>query len=416
MFSSSSKFQEQTESKMWKRWQLFHATDFQSLMSPGFIFCRIIGIFPYKINASTIETSRLRNILLAFFLCVFCIFELNTFHKILITKTVSYGDITKNLEAISYFIFGGFIAIITYVLSGPRMRVLQAMLEISSKLPSETYQKLSRWIHVKDILGSFFVIIQESVYYFRETEHFMCFVLSTYIALLVFNMDMQYLNCVCVLKACFKRINDNLAHLQNDMNDKSYVSRLICDTQENQLLLIKLKTLKKQHLIFSDRMQMLNVIFSLQLLATTALTFTETTFEIYSHVIRWQNGVSIMLDNKFRDMFFLTSIAFCLLKLILIVWACQTSKNQAFEMATTIHDVLNCTSDEQIKEELHIFSLQILHCAQSTFSTKGLTVDATLLAAMAGSITTYILILAQFMVMSHSCDNKTANNITQITI
>jgi len=33
---------------------------------------------------------------------------------------------------------------------------------------------------------------------------------------------------------------------------------------------------------------------------------------------------------------------------------------------------------------------------------------------MTGSITTYMLILAQFMIMSHSCDGDTASNVTQI--
>jgi len=32
-----------------------------------------------------------------------------------------------------------------------------------------------------------------------------------YIYLVVLQMDMLYMNCVCILKACFKEINDNLA-------------------------------------------------------------------------------------------------------------------------------------------------------------------------------------------------------------
>ncbi|XP_024892203.1 uncharacterized protein LOC112467707 [Temnothorax curvispinosus] len=283
MFSSSSKFQKQPKGKMWKRWQLFHASDFQSLMYPCFIFCSILGIFPYKINASSFETSRLRYILLTFHFCVFCSYDLIILHKI-ITKTIDYGDETKTLEATSYYIFGGFVVIITYILSGPRMRVLQAMLKISSRLPPESYQKLSKWIHLKDILGTFFLVMQGYIYYSRGPEYLVYYVLAAYIGLLMFHMDMQYVNCACVLKACFKRINDNLMHLQNVVvNNEPYAPNLICDTQKNQFLLIELKTLKKQHLIVSNTMQMLNVIFSLQLLVTIALTFTDITFDVYRH-------------------------------------------------------------------------------------------------------------------------------------
>lgn len=354
MSSSSSKFRlGQTGDKMWKRQQLFHATDFQSLMYPNFIFCRILGLFPYGINTSTFETSKLRRILPICLFCAFSIYELIIFHKIVITRTVSYGDVTKTLEVICYYSFGGFIAIVTYILSGPRMRVLQAVLKFSSRLPPESYRKLSRWIHVKDILGTLFLIIQGIIYYSKISDHVVCHALSMYIALLVFQMDMLYMNCICVLKTCFKRINNNLVHLQNIMrNDMLCGPRLICDTQKNQFLLIELKSLKKQHLTVSNTVQMVNVIFSLQLLATIALTFTDVTFEMYSHLMRWQDGLSFILDDQIPDLFFLTSIAYLVLKLILIVWACETGKNQAFKIGTTIHDVLNCTGDKQVKGEV----------------------------------------------------------------
>jgi len=35
-----------------------------------------------------------------------------------------------------------------------------------------------------------------------------------YLHLLTFQMGMLYINCVCVLKACFKDINDNLENLR----------------------------------------------------------------------------------------------------------------------------------------------------------------------------------------------------------
>ncbi|XP_011705836.1 PREDICTED: putative gustatory receptor 28b, partial [Wasmannia auropunctata] len=99
------------------------------------------------------------------------------------------------------------------------------------------------------------------------------------------------------------------------------------------------------------------------------------------------------------------------MKIMLIVWACETGKNQAQEIRSTIHHVLNSIRDEKIKYELQLFSLQTLHC-KITFSAKGFNVDATFLAIMVGTTVTYILISVQFLVMSHSCDEKSAINVT----
>ncbi|KAG5338780.1 GR28B protein, partial [Acromyrmex charruanus] len=237
-------------------------------------------------------------------------------------------------------------------------------------------------------------------------------VFTMYFALLVLQIIMLYINYVCVLKACFKRINDNLLHIQkfviNDM--KPGASNVIRHTQRNQFLLIELRVLKKQHLMISDAVQMLNMIFSLQLLAAVVLYFLVLTFDLYFFAFGWQR-VFIGMDWHILDVF-LTSLTHNIFQIILIVWVCETGKNQAQKIGTTIHDLLNSTNDEKMKSELQLFSLQILHC-KNTFSVKGLTIDATLLTALVGNITTYFLILIQFLNISHSCDKRTTVNITE---
>ncbi|XP_018351452.1 PREDICTED: uncharacterized protein LOC108753954 [Trachymyrmex septentrionalis] len=99
---------------------------------------------------------------------------------------------------------------------------------------------------------------------------------------------------------------------------------------------------------------------------------------------------------------------------LLIVWACETGKHQAQQIGTSIHDVFNVTTDEKIKDELQIFSLQILHC-DNTFSAKGFSIDAKLLAAIASNVSVYVTILFQFRNISDSCVlGKTANNTREI--
>jgi len=351
--------------KMRKRWRLFHATDFQSLMYPCFNFCRILGIFPYKINVLTFETSKPHYILSTVVTCICSVLILTVIYDITISKTTDFEDVTRDLEIVGTYMCSGFIIIATHILSGSRMRLLQTILEISSKLSSESYQKLSRLIHVKDILGTILVILEVCIYYskidtFELTSTNVLLVLfTTYLAVMKFLMDMQYMNCVCVLKACFKRLNDYLVRMQKIVvNDELYASRLICHSQKNQFLL-ELRTLKKQHLIISNTVEMLNTIFSIQLLASIANSLFDITFELYFYVVRWQDGISVSLNWQFFDAL-LTSVPLYFMKIMLVVWACETGKNQAQEIGTTIHDVLNKTSDKQIKNEVKTYTITIV--------------------------------------------------------
>ncbi|KAG5313137.1 GR28B protein, partial [Acromyrmex insinuator] len=408
MFNSSYKFQ----IKERKRW-LFHATDFQSLMYLNFIFCKILGIFPYKITVSTIEISKPQYILWIIITSAICIYELIMFYKLNFSERVTL-EVPKTISYNFHFILGAFGTIVWYVLSGPRMRLLQTIREISSRLPPESYQKLSKLIHVKDIFGFFFLLCQLLTFLFLNSSEMAIDTtfepLRIYIAMIVFQMDMLYMNCVCVLKACFKEINDTLENLRELMiND---ISKLIYHEQKHTFMLTELKALKKQYLMVSGTVKILNIIFSLQLLVTIVIVFKQITFFLYFHIVQWQDGLSIKLDNQIRNEFFVSYIMYYLIRITLIVWACETGKNQAVKIGTTVHDVLNTISDEQIKYELQLFSLQILQC-DNTFSAKGLTVNAALLTKMANSITTYLLILIQFLGTSHSCDGKTAINVTE---
>ncbi|XP_071563939.1 uncharacterized protein [Temnothorax nylanderi] len=391
MFSLSSKFQGQVKNKKERKdWWLFHATDFQSLMNPCFAFCRILGIFPYKINGSSFETSKPCYFLSAIVMCVFCFCAL-----IIIMDIAKFNvqNVRRAIELYSFYIFGSFITVVTYILNGPRVRLLQTILKNSSRLPSKTYQEQSVMIHVKDIVGSFFLLVYLLICYYRAQHSILTEVVSSlYIILVVFQINMLYINCVCVLKACFKKIDFDLAHLLI-MNDKPHLVRWIYREQRNPLLLMELKALKKQYLMVSDSVQVLNIIFSPQLLATIAIAFTEITFELYFNIVQWKNGGLSIRWKQTDFIYTMIYVMYYLMKIALIAWACETGKNEAIKISTTVHDVLNSTSDEQMKHELQLFSLQIMHC-NKTFSAKGLTLGATLVTTVSKqSFVTIIQIL-----------------------
>ncbi|XP_077260240.1 uncharacterized protein LOC143896325 [Temnothorax americanus] len=391
--------------------RLFHAKDFQSLMCPCFMFLRILGIFPYKINASTFEVSKPYYILSAVVTCVCSIYALTTLFDSSLYKKMNTIVLPERLANYCVFVFGSFIMIVTFILSGPRMRLLQTILKISSRVPSEYYQKLSRLIHAKDIIG---FLLGHIFLIFSLLD--INFLFKVYIYFVVFHMDMLYMNCVCVLKICFKRINDDLAHMRELMaNDYPQSSRPIYHEQRNPFLIMELKAMKKEHLTISDTVQMLNMIFSLQLLATVVMTFSDITINLFYYIFYMQNGLALLSrqDIILYSVYVFLYIVYIFIKIVLIVWACETGNDQALQISTSIHDVFNNITDKQVKNELQIFSLQTLHC-DNTFSAKGFNVNAKLLAVIVGTIATYILILFQFMRMSNSCERNTTNNITEV--
>lgn len=365
MFNPLSKFRRRAKGKIRKGWQLFSATDFHSLMYPCFTFCRILGVFPYKINTSTLEIYKPLFVLWTVLVCVCCICGLIMLYEINISGGINMRSVPRTLEHSSYYILANLIAVVTYILNGPRMRLLQTILDISSTLPLESYRKLSWLIHTKDIIGFFYILIIGIIYYTKMNMNFLLRFFVIYINLFTFQMDMMYMNCVCVLKACFKRINDNLTNLQKlIVNGETRLFVLICHEQGNPFLLMELKELKKRHIIISNTVQMLNIIFSLQLLATIIMTFIEITFSMYYYILQWKEDILIIrLEKPFYYAYVVVTMSFLSIKIILIVWACETGKNQASKISTTVHDVLNCTNNRQIKDEVmkNIINLYIFY-------------------------------------------------------
>ncbi|XP_028047254.2 uncharacterized protein LOC105834685 [Monomorium pharaonis] len=374
MFSPLLKFQRQTNGrKKIEKWWLFHATNFQSLMYPCFTICRILGTFPYKINGLFFVISKPYYILSNIIMCVFCFSALMILYTINSDQWFNEYNVRRAIENNAFYITSSFIIIVTFVLSSPRMCLLQTIMKISSRLPSELYQKQSVLIHTKDIIG-FFLLFAQALCYLKVQIPVLFNVLFLYSVLLVFQMDMLYINCVCVLKGCFKKINDDLTNL---FINKLYLVKWI----NHPLLLMELKALKKRHLIISDTVQKLNILFSPQLLATIVASFFEITFEVYFNLIEWNNGLSINWAKKIDHTYAMFYVGYHFIKIVLIAWACETSKNEAVKISTTVHDILNITNDEEIAFELQLFSLQTMHCC-NTFYAKGLILDATLITTV----------------------------------
>ncbi|KYN03738.1 hypothetical protein ALC62_05434 [Cyphomyrmex costatus] len=350
MFSLLSKIRERIKDKIGERRQLFHAMDFQSLMYPCFTFGRILGMHPYKINTLPFEISKPCYIISIITVCVFF------FSSLIITINIPewfgpHRNISKLIELVSLQIVGTFITIVTFVLSGPRIRLLKSILQISSRLSSESYQKPSILIHIKDIFGIFFLLVYTIKDCYKWRISVSLKLSALYFNLVSFQMNMLYINCIYVLTACFKKIDNDLKNLLI-MCDQPHSVKWFCFTQRKSHLLMKLKALKKLHLEISNSVRMLNIIFSPQILATIVTIIIVITFELHFNVISWQNGLSIGWMKQIKNRITMPYVVFHAIKIALITWTCQTGKNQVIKINTTVHDVLNSTDDEQIKREV----------------------------------------------------------------
>ncbi|XP_039305616.1 putative gustatory receptor 28b [Solenopsis invicta] len=202
-----------------------------------------------------------------------------------------------------------------------------------------------------------------------------------YLHLMMYQIDMLHMNCVFVLKACFKQINDNLMNLTEPVtNAEPHILREIYYNERNPL--VELEALKKQHLAISKTVQVLNKIFSFQLLVTIIRNFAGVTFMLYFVLMRWKiDMVADNLNSQLYDMFMIYNIIRSALKMVLLTWACESGKNQAVDINTTVHSVLNFTSDKQIKRELQLFALQLMH-HKNVFSAKWFNMDIAFLTAV----------------------------------
>ncbi|XP_039305708.1 putative gustatory receptor 28b [Solenopsis invicta] len=374
-------------------------------MYPCFIVCRILGMFPYRINALNIKICKPCYILSTIIISVFCFFTLIAMYVLNFSKEIVYTNlpVTKKFQDNFQLISGGFAVVVTFILSKPRMRLIQTIMEISSSLSSESYQNLSRLIHSKDIFGLVYIFVVASIIFYNLSDDILTKTFVLYNILFLFQIDMIFINCVFVLKACFKQLNDNLINLVKLVtNDDTYILGSTYYNERNPLVLMKLKVLKKQHLMISDTVQVLNKIFSLPLLVTISRTFLAITFALYFYVMRWKIGMLYAENNvngQIYDMVWIFIMTFFALKMGLLVWACETAKNQAIDINTAVHSVLNSISDKELKRELQLFALQLVH-HRNVFSAKWTNIDLTLFTAMVGGITKHLVILIQFLFIS----------------
>ncbi|XP_033231719.1 putative gustatory receptor 28b [Belonocnema kinseyi] len=384
--------------KKLKIFKNFRVKDITSLLQPCFFLCRIFGLFPYNIVTAEVSFSKPWYIFSSIFMSINVGCGIFLFYQSHVSKVLAFNSVPGMLQGNCYFIMCTVVGLTTFFLSVSRVSFLQDLLKISANISSESLKKIGIFVYMKDILGFIFLIGQIPNLYDKNVYIVLLKAFGLICTLVIFLTDMLYMDCVTVLYICFENININLLELKNNiLTEESQLWMRFFHERKNPILLLKLRTIKKMHHALSDVMEKLNSTFSFQIGASVTLTFAEVTFSLYFYLLHNQNEKKIDLERQIWYSYFLTSITFYCTKLVGIIWICQMTKDEAIRTGSLVHEILINTEETLFKEELQLFSLQILH-RDNILTAQGISLDARLITTIVGGITTYLLILIQFLI------------------
>ncbi|XP_033346160.1 uncharacterized protein LOC117231644 [Bombus vosnesenskii] len=382
------------ELKKRRTWKLLRATDFESLMYPCFFIFWLLGYFPYKYEHQVYSLSKSRFAFSTSMMFIFVCSLMITIYEINIGMKIN-KSIPESIHVNMYLFLDGFVIVVMYLLTDARLLVIQNLSRTSCILSTKDFKDLSKVIHTKDVLCFLFLGIHIPNCFKHSIFLTLLNFMGMYIMMANLSIDMLYINCTCILKDCFKKMDESIRQLKKlRMNNDIWMQTFVHHRQLSPLLVVELKNLEEKHLEISDGLELLNNMFMIRVIIAAITTFSVVTFDIYFYIISLYSGFPA--NSKFWYKPYVTPAAFYFIKFWVMIWACETATNRARKMKTTLWDVFSATNDPFVKREVELFSLQIMHTT-NIFTAKTFDMNSSFLAKIVGGIIMYILILFQFL-------------------
>ncbi|XP_078053289.1 uncharacterized protein LOC144478846 [Augochlora pura] len=370
--------------------KFFYVKDFRTLIRPYVFTVSLFGYFPYCASLSTYKFVR-RNLIWSLIILIhITLLCLVLIHKIFTSDILK--EFSLRLHYISICFFGLVCLWTSYVSSRSKLHLLRMISTASRFISPETFCRTAKWMFTVDVIKAVvFLTYLFSIQ--KSTWEIVFYAMGYYIFWVALVMITLFVNCLYVLYLCFCKINTSLEKLRMNLaTDEPHLLRRVYHSQKNPTLLSELKALRRQHLELSKIVDASNDTFGMEIIALIALTMMDITFNLYTYLVLntddgkivnlWSINIKYLANNCQG--------------LIFMAVVCEMVKNQAKDIAYNIHRILVITFDEQISTELTLFSMQVLQ-QNHTIVAKGLVIDATLLTKIVGIITTYLLILIQFL-------------------
>ncbi|XP_076657235.1 uncharacterized protein LOC143361587 [Halictus rubicundus] len=370
-----------------------YISDFVALMWPYTSIVSALGFFPYDTHLSSYKllkmnyiTSMLTMINITL-LCPFVIYKMKFIEGI-------WKESYTTLHYISIYIVGIVGLWVSFMSSRSKMHLLRMVSNVSRVLSPEEFCSTAKWMFAVDIVKVClnFTFISD---FHGELWWIVFASISFYMFFVAMVITTLFINCLYVLNQCIRKINMSLEKLKTSLaTDKPRLLRRVYHSQKKPELLSELKMLRRQHIEFSRIIDATNETFGLEIICMIALNIVDITFNLYSYLAR------NIVDGKIGHLWSMNIeyLSFDFLGFIGMALVCEMVKDQMKSIGTNIHRMLVVTYDEQISTELVLFSMQVRQ-QNHTITAKGLVLDVTLLTKIVGIITTYLVILIQFLLM-----------------
>lgn len=336
-----------------KKWELFRATNYFSLMWPCFLLSKSHGLFPYKIIITRFVLSKIGYFITRIIVILYMLLLGFILYHVNISTALAYDSIPGTLQGHCYLLLGWLLAIVYYSRYNQRMNLLDNIAKVSSKIPPGLFSYLSKIIHAKDLIGFLFLNAQSPNIFSSNPLLIANKFLILYTTIIVYFMDMLYMNCVLIIGACFEDVNEKLMKLKRNIDyDEPHMLRRIYHVKNNSIIVTDVQLIMKEHNKISDLVIELNNTFSLQLIITVTMTFAEITFSLYFYILEMVGAKEINLEKQLWYSYFITSVTYYAVKLTTMVWACERSKSKAMQTGVVVHQIMNDTIDREIVEEV----------------------------------------------------------------
>ncbi|XP_076285308.1 uncharacterized protein LOC143211466 isoform X2 [Lasioglossum baleicum] len=369
-----------------------YISNFVTLIWPYTFIVSALGFFPYDTHLSSYKLAKMSyigSVIKMINITLLCPFMLYT----KFTKW-AWDESNTSLHWIGIYIFGIVGLWATFVSSRSKLHLLRMVSTASRVLSPEELCRTAKWMYAIDILKV--CLFLSYIYDFKGgLWTIVLYMLSFYIFFVAMVITTLFINCLYVLNMCFRKINTSLEKLKTSLaTDEPHLLRRVYHSQNNPALISELKTLRRQHVEFSSIIDASNETFGLEIIVIIALSIMDITFNLYSYLIH--NTV----DGKIVHVWSIKIeyLTYDCLALIGLALVCQKVKDQVKNIGINIHRILVISFDEQVSTELEQFSMQVLQ-QNRAITAKGLALDVTLLTKIVGIVTTYLLILIQFLLM-----------------
>ncbi|KAJ9583550.1 hypothetical protein L9F63_022113, partial [Diploptera punctata] len=206
-------------------------------------------------------------------------------------------------------------------------------------------------------------------------------------------VDVLYPTIILGLWWRFRALNSKIETFIEYFENNTLKHVMLTDINNFEFNSISILNLRILYDSLTEICKLANSSFSIPVLICIALKFISLTFKLYIFVSR-------SLSNKYFlgtfDIQFVFTIIYSISNIILTIWFTTAVASEANRTGVLVHKLLNKVNDSRVKEELELFSMQLLHQKVQFTACGFFPLDFTLLHSIIGAVTTYLIILIQF--------------------